>query len=63
MVVVEGLESLEELVSFLGNPRPEVRAMGAQVALTVTETEVRLSTILGRCYLALAIPLIFGLEG
>jgi len=38
-VQVEGLESLEELVTFLGNPRPEVRAMGAQVALTLTDSE------------------------
>lgn len=37
---VEGLDSLEELVSFLGHPKPEVRSMGAQVALSLTGTEV-----------------------
>jgi hypothetical protein len=37
---VEGLESLEELVGYLRNPNPQVRALGAQVALAVTATEV-----------------------
>lgn len=37
---VEGLESLDELVSYLRNPNPQVRALGAQVALAVTATEV-----------------------
>jgi len=36
---VEGLESLEELVGYLTNPNPQVRALGAQVALAVTATE------------------------
>ncbi len=36
---VEGLESLEELVGYLKNPNPQVRALGAQVALAVTATE------------------------
>lgn len=39
-VLVEGLESLDELVSYLRNPNPQVRALGAQVALAVTATEV-----------------------
>lgn len=39
-VQVEGLESLEELVGYLRNANPQVRALGAQVALAVTATEV-----------------------
>jgi hypothetical protein len=39
-VQVEGLDSLEELVEYLRSPNPQVRALGAQVALAVTATEV-----------------------
>jgi hypothetical protein len=38
--LVEGLESLEELNLYLKHTQVDVRAMGAQVALSVTATEV-----------------------
>ena len=39
-VQVEGLDSLSELVSYLLHSNPEVRGLGAQVALSLTATEV-----------------------
>jgi hypothetical protein len=38
--LVQGLDDVGELVEYLKNQRPEVRAMGCQVALSLTATEV-----------------------
>jgi hypothetical protein len=41
LVLPDGLDSLEELVTFLKHPVPDVRAMAAQIALSISASEVR----------------------
>ena len=42
LVLPDGLDSLEELLTFLKHPVPNVRAMAAQIALSISASEVRI---------------------
>jgi len=42
LVLPDGLDSLEELLTFLKHPVPDVRAMAAQIALSISASEVRI---------------------
>lgn len=41
LVLPDGLDSLEELATFLKHPVPDVRAMAAQIALSISASEVK----------------------
>jgi hypothetical protein len=47
LVLPDGLESLEELLTFLKHPVPDVRAMAAQIALSISASEVRIRGSVG----------------
>jgi len=42
LVLPDGLDSLEELLTFLRHPVPDVRAMAAHIALSISASEVRI---------------------